>query len=84
MKLTETCAWNNAHSTNDVVGSLTATSLTATPKSFEEEMAEEYNVQKVVDYLEKHGIQVKTEYGYYRNTYSILKDIGERWEQLKV
>ena len=83
MKLTEACAWNNAHSTNDIVGSLTATSLTATSKSFEEEMAEEYNVQKVVDYLERHGIQVETEYGYYRSAYSILKDIAEHWDKLE-
>lgn len=79
MKLTETCGWNNVHSIDNDIES-----LTATPKSFKEEMTEEYNVQKVVDYLEGHGIQVKTEYGYYRPTYDVLKDIGERWEQLKV
>ena len=58
--------------------------LTSIPKSFEETMAEEYNVQKVINYLEGHGIIVKTQYGYYRPTYDILKDIGERWEQLKI
>lgn len=80
MKFTETFAWNHAHSKDDNY----EWGLTSTPKSFEETMAEEYNVQKVISYLENHGIQVKTQYGYYRSTYDILKDIGERWEQLKV
>lgn len=77
MKLTETVQWNCVHSTENDIGS-----LTATVRSFEEIMTEEYNIQKVVDYLEGHGIQVKTEYGYYRNTYSILKDVSEHWEKL--
>ena len=49
----------------------------------EEVLAEEANIQKVVDFLETHGIKVKTDYGYYRDTYDVLKDISEHWEQLK-
>ena len=43
----------------------------------EKTIAEEVNVQKVTDFLEKHGIKVKTEYGYYRNTFDVLKDVAE-------
>lgn len=46
-------------------------------KSYEEVLAEETNIQKVVDFLERLGIQVKTEFGYYRDTYDVLKDISE-------
>lgn len=62
----------------------TYTEIVTTLKSFEEIMAEQTNVKKVIDYLEKHGIRVMTEHGYYRDTYDILKDISECWEQLKV
>lgn len=47
-----------------------------TPEYFARELADETNVQKAIDFLEEHGIQVKTEYGYYRPTYDVLKDIG--------
>ena len=57
--------------------------IASTAKSYEEELLEESNVQKVVDFLEEHGIQIKTKYGYYRDTYDVLKDIGEHWEQIK-
>ena len=46
-------------------------------KSIAETIAEESNVQKVTDFLERLGIQVKTEYGNYRPTYDVLRDIGD-------
>lgn len=77
-KLTETARWNCTHTSDDDYGG-----IAAVPKSFEEELAETTNIQKVVDFLEQHGIQIKTKYGYYRDTYDVLKDISEHWEQLK-
>ena len=59
-------------------------SIGTDPEYFERELADEANVQRATDILEKIGIQVKTKYGNYRPTYDVLKDIGERWEQLKV
>ena len=38
---------------------------------------DETNVRKATDFLEKLGIQVKTEYGNYRPTYDVLRDIGD-------
>ena len=53
------------------------TSLTAIPKTFEEELEEQQNVMRAEIYLENLGIKVKTDmYGFYRNTYEILKDFG--------
>ena len=43
----------------------------------DEKRDEEDDVLKVVKLLEEHGIQVKTEYGYYRHTYDVLKDIAK-------
>ena len=58
--------------------------IETTPEYFASVLADETNVQKVADFLEKFGIRVKTEYGNYRPLYDVLVDIGERWEQLKV
>lgn len=56
-------------------------SLTDTPlvysKTYEEEMTEQESVREAEYFLNKLGITVKTNYGYYRNTYDILKDIGD-------
>lgn len=47
-------------------------------KSFEEEIEEKRKVLIAEAYLESLGVKVKTdEYGYYRNTYNILLDLGE-------
>ena len=47
-------------------------------KSFEEEMEERAIVATAEAWLEARGIKVKTDlYGYYRNTWDILKDFGE-------
>lgn len=46
-------------------------------KTPEEEREEQLMVATAEDYLESLGIKIKTEYGYYRNTWDILKDFGE-------
>ena len=47
-------------------------------KSFEQEMEEKQMVLAAELWLEGKGIKVKTDmYGYYRNTWDILKDLGE-------
>ena len=47
-------------------------------KTFEEEMEERRKVSIAESYLEGFGVKVKTDmYGYYRNTYNILLDLGE-------
>ena len=77
MKLTETYEWNHVHTNPDDIGEL------STHKSLAEVLAEESGIKKVVDFLEKQGIKIRTDYGYYRNTYDILKDISEHWEHIK-
>lgn len=64
-------------------GFSTEDAIATTPEYFAKELADESNVQKVVDLLESHGIQVKTKYGYYRPTYDVLKDIGEFMSRYK-
>ena len=47
-------------------------------KTFEEEMEEKRKVTIAEGYLEGLGVKVRTDmYGYYRNTYDILLDLGE-------
>ena len=46
-------------------------------KTPEEEREEQLMVATAEGYLESLGIKIKTEYGYYRNTWDILKDFGE-------
>ena len=46
-------------------------------KSAEEETKEKQLAFTAELWLESHGILVKTDYGYYRNTFDILKDFGE-------
>ena len=78
-RITETAKWNHVHSLKyDIVP------IASTPRSFEEILAEETNIQKVIDVLEECGVQIKTKYGYYRDTYDVLKDIGEHWNQIKI
>ena len=59
------------------IPSLTATSLTY-ERTYEEELEEQRKVSIAEGYLEGLGVKVKTDmYGYYRNTYDILLDLGE-------
>ena len=46
-------------------------------KTFEEEMEEKRKIELAINHLEGLGVEVVSEYGYYRNIYSVLKDLGE-------
>jgi len=47
-------------------------------KTFEEELEEKRKVAIAEGYLEGLGVKIKTDmYGYYRNTWDILLDLGE-------
>lgn len=46
-------------------------------KTYEEEMEEKRKIDLAISHLEGFGVEVKTEYGYYRNIYNVLKDLGE-------
>lgn len=46
-------------------------------KTFEEEMEEQRKIELAIGHLEGLGVEVKSEYGYYRNIYNVLKDLGE-------
>jgi hypothetical protein len=46
-------------------------------KTYEEEQKELEAVATSEYYLKRFGVETKTDYGYYRNTYDILKDLGE-------
>ena len=46
-------------------------------KTFEEEMEEKRKIELAISHLEGFGVEVKSEYGHYRNIYSVLKDLGE-------
>lgn len=46
-----------------------------------EELAKQNNAQNAIELLERFGIQVKTEYGYYRSLYDVLVDIGKAMEK---
>jgi hypothetical protein len=48
-----------------------------TPEYFARLAEDEINVQKAIDFLKKLDIRVKTEYGNYRPTYDVLRDIGD-------
>lgn len=89
MKLTETLEWNHVHSTESDIGATTAIDekvqdkndddiiISTTPEYFTKLAEDEINVQKATDFLKKLGIKVKTEYGNYRPTYDVLRDIGD-------
>lgn len=46
-------------------------------KPYEEEQEEQLIVSTAEYYLKRFGVETKTDYGYYRDTYSILKDLGK-------
>lgn len=46
-------------------------------KTFEEEMEEKRKIELAISHLEGLGVEVVSEYGYYRNIYNVLKDLGE-------
>lgn len=53
------------------------TTIETTPEYFARIAEEEMNVEKATDFLQKLGVRVKTEYGNYRPTYDVLRDIGD-------
>ena len=46
-------------------------------KTFEEEMEEQRKIELAISHLEGLGVEVVSKYGYYRNIYNVLKDLGE-------
>ena len=46
-------------------------------KTYEEEMEEKRKIKLAISHLEKLGVEVVSKYGYYRNIYNVLKDLGE-------
>lgn len=46
-------------------------------KTFEEEMEEQRKIKLAISHIENFGVKVVSEYGFYRNIYNILKDLGE-------
>lgn len=46
-------------------------------KTFEEEMEEKRKMNLAISHLEGLGVEVVSEYGFYRNIYNVLKDLGE-------
>ncbi len=46
-------------------------------KTFEEEMEEKRKMELAISHLEELGVEVVSEYGFYRNIYNVLKDLGE-------
>ena len=46
-------------------------------KTFEEEMEEQRKIELAISHLEELGVEVVSEYGFYRNIYNVLKDLGE-------
>lgn len=58
-------------------GLLCGTGSSVHIKTFEEEVDEQRQVSLAESYLRSLGIEVKTDYGYYRNIYDILNDLGK-------
>ena len=46
-------------------------------KTFEEETEEQRKMELAISHLERLGVEVVSEYGFYRNIYNVLKDLGE-------
>lgn len=46
-------------------------------ETIDEELDRQQKILSATNYLEGLGIKVRTEYGYYRNTYDLLRDLGE-------
>lgn len=51
--------------------------IETTPEYFASLLIDEENIERATFFLKKIGIAVKTEYGNYRPTCDVLKDIGE-------
>ena len=93
MKLTETYKWNHVHSAESDISVISAIEKTqdnndddvvlgTTPEYFAKLAEDEINVEKATDFLKKLGIRVKTEYGNYRPTYDVLRDISDAMSRI--
>jgi hypothetical protein len=67
------CISSNAYTERNYKFDFTKLEYSKTP---EEEQKEKELVAAAEYWLECKGIEIKTNYGYYRNTYDILKDLG--------
>lgn len=78
--LTEACKYKHCTDCSQYkIAELTTTNNLpelAYTKTYEEEQKEQLMAATAEEYLESLGIKVKTDYGYYRNTWDILKDFG--------
>ncbi len=79
-KLTDT--YEHEHTSDIDINGTINKNLSMSLEYISEELAKQNNVQNAIDLLEKFGIQVKTEYGYYRSLYDVLVDIGKAMEKL--
>jgi hypothetical protein len=68
------CISSNKYTGRNMRIDLTKLEYSKTP---EEEREEQLMIATAEGYLESLGIKTKTEYGYYRYTWDILKDFGE-------
>ena len=68
------CISSNTYTERNYKFDFTKLEYSKTP---EQEREEQLMVATAEGYLENLGIKIKTEYGYYRNTWDILKDFGE-------
>lgn len=89
--LTAETSWSkeslSALLTNDVAGkemylipTLDSLCYNKTP---EEELEEKRKLNLAITFLESFGIEVKSEYGFYRNIYNVLKDLGEHLDKIQ-
>lgn len=68
---------------NDVVEKIKYLNSLCYNKTPEEELEEKRKLNLAVTFLENFNIKVKSEYGFYRNIYDILKDLGERLDKIQ-
>ena len=45
-------------------------------KTYEEEQEELRKIELAISHLENLGVEVVSKYGFYRNIYNVLKDLG--------
>lgn len=79
-KLMDTYKWNNEYTSEDINATINE-NLSMSLKHISEELAKQNNVQNAIDLLERFGVKIKTEYGYYRPLYDVLVDIGKAMEK---
>lgn len=76
-RIYNTGGYSTTTTTNIKVEKYDDIEIATTQEYFAKIAEDEMNVEKATDFLKKLGIQVKTEYGNYRTTYDVLRDIGD-------